>query len=174
MQQLTRQLAGIGTIGLHPSYYSDKGPAFDRERAVLERNAGVQITISRQHYIRFKMPETCRSLIQKGMTDDHSMGYGAHLGFRAGTGASFLWFDLENNVSTRLRLHPFCFMDTTARFEADLSAEAAFDTLHDMTKVLRQCNSTLVTIFHNFSLGTDSGWKGWPEKYRQFIAAQTG
>jgi hypothetical protein len=170
MQELISELASDGTIGIHPSYYSDKYPEYmRREKNTLEQITGKLIDQSRQHYIKLKMPDTYRSLIALGIKDDHSMGYGSHLGFRAGTGASFLWYDLHAEDITALRVHPFCFMDTTARYEEALSPAEAMTVLNGMRKVLQQSNSTLTTIFHNFSLGTSREWKGWREAYQNFI-----
>ncbi len=101
------------------------------------------------------------------------MGYGSHLGFRAGTGNSFLWFDLEKDMATQLRVHPFCFMDTTAHYEAKLSPAEAFARLEAMSKVLEKTGSTLITVFHNFSLGTSNEWKGWRQAYEHFLGEKT-
>jgi hypothetical protein len=100
------------------------------------------------------------------------MGYGSHLGFRAGTGSSFLWFDLESNQVTGLRVHPFCFMDTTAHYEHGYSPERAFAELNAMNNILMQTGSTLVSIFHNFSLGTVREWAGWQQEYERFMTLQ--
>ena len=98
------------------------------------------------------------------------MGYGSKSGFRAGTGCSFLWYDLSLERPAPLRIHPFCFMDTTAHYDEGLTSEQAFLKLDSYANILQQTNSRLVTVFHNFSLGTDKEWKGWRELYEKFIA----
>jgi hypothetical protein len=97
------------------------------------------------------------------------MGYGSRSGFRAGTGRSFLWYDLTTESTTPLRVHPFCFMDSTAHFEEGLSPDEAFTKLDQMRARLMLTHSSLVTVFHNFSLGSDKGWDGWAERYEQFL-----
>lgn len=169
MMRVIRNLVRDGATGIHPSYYSDKGDVMGSEKALLESVSGQQISISRQHYIRMRLPGTYRQLLANGITDDYSMGYGSHLGFRAGTGSSFPWFDLQANAVTALRAHPFCFMDTTAHYEARLPVSDAFTQLHHMSATLQRTGSTLVTIFHNFSLGTDAEWKGWKQAYEHFL-----
>ena len=101
------------------------------------------------------------------------MGYGSHLGFRAGTGNSFFWFDVEKDTVTPLRVYPFCFMDTTAHYEAKLSPADAFRKLEAMSKLLEHTGSTMITIFHNFSLGTSSEWRGWKQAYETFLQEKT-
>lgn len=170
MMRVIKNVARDGVIGIHPSYYSDEDDKANKEKKMLEHITGNSIRISRQHYIRLKTPATYRLLMKNGITNDYSMGYGSHLGFRAGTGNSFLWYDLEQEVITPLRIHPFCFMDTTAHFEARLSASEAMEQLEAMSKLSEKTGSTLVTVFHNFSLGTAGEWKGWRNAYEHFIS----
>ncbi len=170
MKKLIKELAEEGAIGLHPSYYSDKNTGiFSAEKNVLTAITGKAIRISRQHYIKNKIPGTYKLLQDNNITEDYSMGYATHLGFRAGTGRSFLWYNLEEEKVTGLRIYPFCFMDTAARFECKLEAGEAFERLEKMKNYLHHTGSTLITVFHNFSLGTDNGWKGWKELYEDFI-----
>ena len=83
MQQLIRSFEGEGSVGLHPSYYSFRKEVFTEEKKILERIVQAQVTQSRQHYIRLQMPQTYRFLTEQRISDDWSMGYGSHLGFRA-------------------------------------------------------------------------------------------
>lgn len=169
MVRVIKNLAKEGIIGIHPSYYSGEENVMQAERGVLETVAGKRTTISRQHYIRAVLPQTYRRLIAAGITEDYSMGYGTHLGFRAGTGSSFMWYDLEQDLKTNLRVFPFCFMDTTAHYEAGLTTQQAFEKLEAMSKLLEQTGSKLITVFHNFSLGTDDEWTGWRQAYELFL-----
>ena len=120
-----------------------------------------------------RLPDTYHLLLRNGISDDYSMGYGSHLGFRAGTGASFAWYDLTREETAQLRIHPFCFMDTTAHFEQKLNVHDAFSKLHAMAFALEQAGSTLVTVFHNFSLGTARESKGWRHAYESFLQEKT-
>ena len=173
MVRVIKNLVRESTIGIHPSYFSERGGALGKEKKVLEQVSGRSINISRQHYIKLKMPQTYRLLLENGITEDYSMGYGSHLGFRAGTGNSFLWYDVEKDAITPLRIFPFCFMDTTAHYEAKLSATEAFEKLEAMSKKLHNTGSTMITVFHNFSLGTSIEWRGWRQAYEQFMQEQT-
>lgn len=172
MNRVIRQMCKDGLVTIHPSYYANKEKTLKREIEVLAQIIQAPITSSRQHYIRLRLPDTYRLLASAGITDDYSMGYGSHLGFRAGTGSSFLWFDLARNEATSMRVHPFCFMDTTAHFEHELSPARAFEELDNMARLLESTGSTLVTIFHNFSLGTAREWVGWAQQYEQFLRHQ--
>lgn len=172
MPALVKGFAAEGLTGMHPSYYSSEEPArFAAERQWLEATTGQPVMRSRQHYIRLFFPRTYRLLLQQDIRDDYSMGYSTHTGFRAGTSHSFSWYDLEQEQVTTLRVHPFCFMDTTAHYDMGLGVAAAFDRLQQLHGELRRLGGTLIPVFHNFSLGTDPEWKGWPVAYRDFLGS---
>ncbi len=175
MQRLIGDLLKQGTVGMHPSYFTDSSfGQFTAEKAALEKIIAAPVTTSRQHFIRVFLPATYRTLIAAGITDDYSMGYGTALGFRAGTGHSFYWYDLEREEQTALRVHPFCFMDTTAHFDLELDVQTAFERLEAMKVRLEGCHGVLTTVFHNFSLGSEPQWAGWKEAYEQFIVNRLG
>ena len=171
MIRVIKHLSKDGAIGIHPSYYSaDEGVAA-KEKKVLEEIVQHSVALSRQHYIKLTVPDTFRMLMDNGITEDYSMGYGTHLGFRAGTGSPYLWYDLQKEEVADLRVHPFCFMDTTCHYDNALNTEQSFAVLKDMANALERTGSTLVTIFHNFSLGTDAEWTGWNTAYAEFAGA---
>lgn len=97
------------------------------------------------------------------------MGYATHTGFRAGTSHPFPWYDLPAEQQTALQVFPFCFMDTVARYELGLSVAESFEKLQQLQYRLQQSGGLLITVFHNFSLGTDKDWTGWGERYATFI-----
>lgn len=158
------------TMGLHPSWQSgDDKSLLQAEKNLLSNISGKEITQSRQHYIRFTLPETYRNLIETGITDDYSMGYGSINGFRASVASSFFWFDLEKNEQTSLRIHPFCFMEANSFYEQKYSSLKAYDELIYYYKVCKEYNGTLITIWHNNFLGTGEGFQRWKEMYEKFL-----
>jgi hypothetical protein len=174
-QQLIRQHGQRYTIGLHPSWHSGDEPVcLPKEKAILERITQRVVTNSRQHYIRFTLPHTFQRLIEAGITDDYSMGYGSINGFRASVASSFYWYDLERERQTKLLLHPFGFMEANALFEQRLSLEEAFDELIHYYKVVKESRGTLITVWHNSTLGTDVMFKGWRELYARFLEVIQG
>ncbi len=169
MVKLVRQLQKDGPVFIHPSYNAQTGGMLVKEKEVLEQITSTTITSSRQHYIRSLLPNTYRMLLQQGITNDYSMGYATHIGFRASTSHPFPWYDVLADNTTPLIIYPFCFMDTAAKYEEKLDVSTAFTALHLMAMVLRQNGGKLITIFHNFSLGTSPLWAGWTNAYKDFI-----
>jgi hypothetical protein len=53
------------------------------------------------------LPETFRHLLDTGIQEDFSMGYGSINGFRASVASPFYWYDLEKEQTTYLLLYPF-------------------------------------------------------------------
>jgi hypothetical protein len=170
MAALATDFAMQGTVGIHPSYTTSEQPEKTAlEKQWLEGVLGTPVTQSRQHYIRLRFPDTYRQLMATGITDDWSMGFPDAVGFRAGTSQSFYWYDLEREEATRLRVHPFAFMDTTARDYLGWSAVEAGVALEKLASELKPLGGRLTTIFHNFSLGSAGDWKGWRELYEDFL-----
>ena len=100
---LLKQHSGIYSIGIHPSWQSgDDTSLLKKEIQTVQTISEKEIISSRQHYIRFELPETFRHLINAGVKDDYSMGYGSINGFRASVASSFYWYDLEKEEQTDL------------------------------------------------------------------------
>lgn len=166
LQQLIQTTKSKGQIGLHPSDYSHKSiEVLVDEKKKLEEIINQPITISRQHYLKFSLPQTYRSLIASGITDDYSMGYGTVNGFRASTSRSFLWYDLKNESATSLRIHSLVWMDANAFYESKFSPEEALIELEGFYKQVRDLGGTFIIVSHNHLLGEKSEWAGWPNLY---------
>ena len=171
MQRLIREHSDSYLIGIHPSWQSGDDPEKLRlEFLKLGHIAGKQISSSRQHFIRFTLPQTYRSLIDLGIESDFSMGYGSINGFRASVASPFFWYDLEKEEQTKLLLYPFCFMEANSFYEQKLSAHQTFEELKHYFEIVRSINGTLITIWHNSFLGTARQFEGWRATYEKFIS----
>jgi len=171
MWQLVKKHAALYEIGIHPSWQSNAKPSLlKNEMEWLAEMSGLKhINISRQHYIKLSLPQTYRTLIEAGIENEFSMGYGSINGFRASVASPFFWYDLEKEIQTSLRIHPFCFMDANAYYEQKQNAEQSFEELMNYYKVCKAVNGTLITIWHNNFLGTAKEFAGWREMYERFI-----
>jgi hypothetical protein len=127
------------------------------------------VTSSRQHFIRFTLPETFRQLIDAGIKEDFSMGYGSINGFRASVASPFYWYDLEKEQTTHLLLHPFCYMEANSFYEQKQNPEQALQEMLQYYSEVKKAKGTLITIWHNTFLGTDEKFKGWREVYKIFF-----
>ncbi len=158
-------------IGLHPSWRSYEKPALiQKEKKIIETASKTVVTKSRQHYIKLDLPSTFEHLLKAGITADYSMGYGSINGFRTSIASSFLWYNLDQETMTALRLHPFCFMDANSFFEQKQDAATSLKELRYYYEECKKVDGEMISIFHNYLLGTDPLFAGWREMYGEFIA----
>jgi hypothetical protein len=166
---LVKRHASKYKIGIHPSWQSGDSHTLAGEISRLQTITAQEISSSRQHFIRFRLPETFRHLIDAGIKEDYSMGYASVNGFRASASFPFYWYDLEKEEQTSLKLHPFCFMDANSFFEqkqSPLDAEQEMRAYYDRVKAMK---GTFISIWHNTFLGTDPLFRGWREAYWNFL-----
>lgn len=150
IRNLVRRLAKNHQIGLHPSYRAfDEPNRLQKEKERLESIAGISITHSRFHFLRFKIPASYNQLIESGFEWDHSLGYSNAFGFRAATSRSFRFYDLNKEASTSLKIQPFSLMDSTAFYELKLDQhEWIAKTIH-FRQMLKVLNGHLNVVMHN-------------------------
>ncbi len=157
-------------VGIHPSWRSgDEKILLKKEMETLAEMTGNKVLSSRQHYIRFTLPEDFRRLIDQEIKFDFSMGYGSINGFRASVATPFYWYDLERAEQTPLLLFPFCYMEANSFYEQHYNPRQALEELYHYYKVVKAVNGTFIMIWHNHFLGTDRLYAGWREMYEQFI-----
>ncbi|MFM2145537.1 MAG: hypothetical protein RL732_373 [Bacteroidota bacterium] len=157
-------------VGLHPSWRSgDEEGLLREEKEWLEVIADRPIEASRQHYLRFTLPQTYRRLVQEGIRKDYSMGYGTVNGFRASVASPFFWYDLEREEQTPLQLHPFCYMDTNSCFQMNHTPGQAYRELMGFYTQVKKYKGQFVAIWHNSTLGTHPRFDGWREMYELFM-----
>jgi len=150
--------------GLHPSYASFSKPELIlEEKKRLEEILDKEIIASRFHFLRFRIPQSYRTLEEVGITEDYSMGFSGFPGFRAGTAHPFKWFDLENNRISGLTIHPFSLMDSSAAFRGN-SSKAFLESAKAQLKKGQELGFPVHAIFHN----EHPNWAGWENAIQQF------
>jgi hypothetical protein len=174
MQALIRDHATRYPVGIHPSWKSgDEVSLLKKEIETLASFSGSPVISSRQHYIRFNLPEGYRRLIENGIKNDFSMGYGSINGFRASVASPFYWYDLEKEKQTDLMLYPFCYMEANSFYEQNSTAKQALEEMRYYYWTIKSVNGHFIMIWHNSFLGTDKASKGWRDIYEQFIKETT-
>ncbi|CAN5278558.1 hypothetical protein BH09BAC2_BH09BAC2_02400 [soil metagenome] len=168
MAHLIQIHASKYNIGLNLSWRSNEDPSLLKtEKDLLEKIAGTNIFRSRQHYLKISLPYTYRNLIDAGIKEDYTMGYGHTNGFRASLACSFLWYDLLKDEQTKLKVFPFCYMDSTVIFGQKLTPEQGLKEINYYYNICKEYNGTFIPVFHNHFLGDDMA--GWKKMYEQFI-----
>jgi len=165
-----RQIIGQHQVGIHPGYLSSDRPELIVEEAArLQTVTGRTVQHSRQHFLRFRLPETYRSLRSSGITHDYSMGYADAVGWRAGTNLPFFWYDLEREEATGLTVHPFAAMDVTLKNYLKQSPQGAQQQVIELAELVRPFGGDFMLLWHNSSFAEEYGWAGWREMYAKLV-----
>lgn len=167
---LIRSIQAKGVqAGIHPSYTSfldKKRIAF--ETTQLHQITGTDITRARMHFLRYRLPETYRFLIEAGIRHDYTTASPDKIGFRHGMAIPFPWFDCEQNVKTSLWLHPTMAMDRTLQnlYKTREEALAGVKKIIDTTAAF---SGEFVILLHNNALSEWKEWKGWRTVFEETI-----
>jgi hypothetical protein len=165
-RNLIRKTGEKGRACIHPSYEAAMdGKILLKEVSLLRSISDSDIFRSRQHFLRFRLPETYRNLLAAGIREDYSMGYADIPGFRAGTCKPFFWYDLDSETSTLLKLYPITVMDGTLKDYLKLSPADAMVIIRDLQQEVNRYGGTFVSVWHNESLCDSGRWAGWREVY---------
>ena len=171
---LIKSMVDYARVGLHPSYFSMQNPSIlKKEKERLEKITNMPMIRSRQHYLRFSLPETYQHLIDLEITEDYSMGYASHVGFRASTCTPFYFYDLDFEIQTPLKIFPFALMDTTLNDYMKLTPKQSLGKIRDLKNEVKAVNGTFITLFHNETLSNYLRWKGWSRLYESMVKIAT-
>ncbi len=169
-QNLIKSLGDYAEIGIHPSYNSFERPnKIRKETERLAQTINKEITRSRQHFLRMSLPSTYRYLEKAGIRQDYTMGYAAHIGFRASTARPFYFYDLEMEMPTYLKVFPFAVMDGTLKDYMKLTPQQSEDTIRALISRTKAVNGMFISLWHNHSLSGQGEWLGWRRVYESLL-----
>jgi len=165
-KSLIKSIADYADVGLHPSYFTMKNEEMlKKEKLRLENILNRPVIKSRQHFLRLDMPETYQHLVNLEINEDYTMGYAAHYGFRASTCTPFYFYDLDYEIQTPLKVHPFAVMDGTLRDYLELSNKRAYEVIMRLAQEVKKVDGTFITLFHNDTLSNKGRWRRWKKVY---------
>ena len=173
MKTLVKKLSKNNETGLHPSYFSDGENKLKEEKKLLEKSLQKNISNSRQHFLKFSLPQTYRQLINCGFTADYSMAYSTVCGFRASTSFPFYFFDLVKNEQTNFIIYPTTLMDVTLKNYQRLSPGQALNKIEQLMNEVKKVNGTFISLWHNSNLCEDKEWIGWREVFEKLHTLAT-
>ena len=146
-------------VGLKTSFLAlDDFDKLKQEKNRLDTVVNSQITKARSSFSKVNLPTTYRHYIDLEIQSDFSMGYPEAIGFRAGTCTPFLFYDLDFEVQTPLKIHPYQLMDFSLLNHVSLLDKK--ETLIRAIQEVKNVNGTFTPIFHNYTFG---GWERWTD-----------
>ncbi len=167
---LIKSVADEAKVGIHPSYASNaNAKKLTKEIKRLSGALNRDIKLSRQHFLKLRFPETYQNLLANDITDDYTMGYSSQPGFRASYSRSFLFYNLETETKTNLRIHPFAFMDATFQYYHEITPRQSLTFILPVIERLKAINGTCISLSHNASFFDQKHWIGWKEAYETIL-----
>lgn len=155
-------------IGIHPSYGTFLNPSkLAQEKARLDSILSVPSRKSRQHYLRFRVPETWRFLEESGVAEDSTLTFAEHVGFRCGTCHPFPTYDVKTNRQMKLVEEPLIVMDGSLKHYMRLTPEQGKDITIKLAQRCQAVGGTFNLLWHNSSLY--GGWDEWAKIYEDIL-----
>lgn len=161
---LIKHVADYCHVGLKASYFAlENSEVLKKEKMRMEDILNVPLKASRQSFSKLNLPESYRNLIEHEILEDYTMGYVSFMGFRAGTCTPFLFYDLDYEVQTPLKINSYHLMDyTLLKQHSLLDKKKALNTI---INEVRSVNGEFIPIFHNYTFGDVERWKGFKELF---------
>lgn len=154
--------------GLHGGYYSYNNlEALKSEKKRLENVLGKKVIGFRNHYLRFKTPETWELLADAGFSYDSTFGYSDSVGFRNGMCHPFRPYNLNEDREIGILEIPLTVMDV-ALFKDSRSFEEAWRCTKDLIDTTARFNGVITLLWHNFVFGC-SFRKDWIKLYKMAL-----
>ena len=116
-----------------------------------------------------RFPTAYERLIDLGIKHDYTLGYTSKQGFRAGTCTPFYFYNLQLELKTNLKLHPFALMDANFRYYMDIRPDEVIDKARPVIDAVKKVNGTLYTLWHNNSFCEVFEWEGWRKPYEDIL-----
>lgn len=161
---LIKHVADYCRVGLKVSFFAIEDEAvLKKEKIRMEEVLNTNLKASRQSFSKLNLPESYRNLIALEIQEDYTMGYVNHAGFRAGTCTPFLFYDLDYEVQTPLKVNPYHLMDYALLKNRSLLDKKKL--LNEIIYEVKCVNGEFVPVFHNYTFSDHSRWKGFKELF---------
>lgn len=136
-------------VGLHGGYYSyDSLEDMKKEKERLEKVLGKDVIGYRNHYLRFKVPDTWRLLAEAGFKYDTTFGYENMVGFRNGMCHPFKPYSLDSMKEINILEIPLIIMDE-ALFNSMSEDNVRWSTVKKLIDTTEEYNGVLTLLWHN-------------------------
>ncbi|MCJ8502102.1 polysaccharide deacetylase family protein [Desulfatitalea alkaliphila] len=165
LDKYAKQLQSIAAagheIGLHPGYDSYiNTEKRTTEKIAIEQMADCTIIGARNHFLRFKIPESYHIVHETGLIYDSTLGFAEREGFRAGFCSPFKPFDPQRRQTIDMLEIPMSIMDGTFRDYQHLPPPQAEVRIKAMIDHVADIRGSIVFNWHNtFLLAEEPAWR---------------
>lgn len=156
-------------VGYHPSYYTiNDNSLFTNEKSFLEEWTQNSLTVGRQHFLRFSVPDTWNIWNDNGMKWDSTMTFPDYAGFRCGTCYPFRVFDFLKRQELDLIERPTIVMDASLKNYEELKPSEACAKIKQLKEKVKFYQGDFVYLWHNSSFEMN-GWEDYQEVYETIV-----
>lgn len=144
-------------VGLHGGHEAFNNlDVIKREKNRLEKALGKKVIGYRNHFLRFKVPDTWELLKEAGFMYDATYGHPYCVGFRNGMCHPFRPYNLKTNsnidiLEIPLEIMDMTFFDTYMR----LNAQSAWMIAKNLIDSTEKYNGVLTILWHNSNMKSD-------------------
>ncbi len=165
---LIKHVADYCTIGLKASFFAiDDASILKKEKIKIEAIINNPLKASRQSFSRLNLPDSYRHLIELEIKEDYTMGYVNEIGFRAGSCTPFLFYDLDYEIQTPLKIYPYHVMDYALLKKKSLLDKKK--ALNEIINQVKQVNGEFIPVFHNYTFSDNKRWDGFKELFNLIL-----
>lgn len=155
-------------IGIHPSYTSSAIPGrIAEEKNYLEDILKTPVYKSRQHFLRYRNPETFAELENAGIQEDYSVCPIHFTGYIRGMAIPFPWYNFDKQQMSSLQIVPVMVMDRALQKYQGIQANQAVEAIQSEIKTCKQAGGTCTLLWHNTTLSETGEWKGWKKVWNE-------
>ncbi|MEF8848446.1 MAG: polysaccharide deacetylase family protein [Candidatus Thermoplasmatota archaeon] len=156
-------------VGLHGGYhtYNDLNK-MKQEKKNLEDILKKKVVGYRNHFLRFKTPDTWEKLSKAGFKYDTTYGYPDMVGFRNGMCHPFKPYSLNQKKEIDILEIPLMIMDVTLLSYMHLNLEESFKICKKIIERTRSLNGVLTILWHNRSF-SEKFYPGWKKLYEKIL-----
>ncbi len=146
-----RIIVGSGwEVGLHGGYEAyDSIKRIKEEKRRLETVIGREVLGCRNHYLRFRIPQTWEILKAAGFKYDTTFGYVDHIGFRNGICHPFIPYNLSSSKPVDILEIPLTIADFTLDNYMQLDWNSAWELVKTLIDVTKRYNGVITILWHN-------------------------
>lgn len=104
-----------------------------------------------------------------GIKNDYTMGFADQCGFRAGTCIPFYFYDLDLEMTSSLKVHPFVIMDGTLKEYMKLNQEQSLQLFHYYKNEIKAVGGNFTILCHNNTFSDFGEWKNWKQVFIKML-----
>jgi len=140
-------------VGLHGTFESSgNATLLEGEYQRLGHAAGKEPRGCRQHFLRYRHPDSTRAQVAAGLVYDASLGFAEQPGFRHSYAHPFRLYDFEKQETLPLWHIPLTVMDSGLLEYMGVGVQELKDTMDPLLEEVRRWNGVFSLLWHNCRL----------------------